>query len=218
MPQCKAKSKQSGERCKRWAAIDREVCVIHGGKTLQGAASGTYQHGRYSKSLPTQLAARAEEARRNPRLLSLDDDIAVAEARLAQLFEQVETGEAGRPWRALQGEMEAFGVASRLGDAAALEGHFQAMRTLVEQEVARGAAWEEIGRVWERRCKLVQTQVKTLTSLQQMVTSQQMMLFLGAIMSAVTEAVKKHVEVGPGRKVLMDIQTEFTRLATLEER
>src|SRR5262252_2850255 len=101
MPKWHAKWKRSGEQCKRWAALGREVCVIHGGKTLSGAASGTYQTGRYSKSLPVQLAQRAEEARRNPRLLSLGDDIAVAEARLAQLFEAVESGEGGRPWEAL---------------------------------------------------------------------------------------------------------------------
>jgi len=40
---------------------------------------------------------------------------------------------------------------------------------------------------------------------------------VGALTDAVVRAVQKHVEVGAGRKVLRDVQQEFTRLATLEE-
>lgn len=33
MKQCKAKSKQSGERCKRYASKGKEVCRCHGGRS-----------------------------------------------------------------------------------------------------------------------------------------------------------------------------------------
>ena len=38
MAQCAAKSKQSGERCKKDAVASMSVCHIHGGKSLTGIA------------------------------------------------------------------------------------------------------------------------------------------------------------------------------------
>jgi len=191
---------------------------MHGGKSLQGPANPHYRTGRYSKSLPAQLAVRYEEARANPRLLSLDDDIALTEGRLAALLEQAETGESGACWRALRGEMDAFEAALAQGDMDGMQTHFAAMRGLVQRGAATVGVWDEVQAVLVTRTRQVQTQVKTLQSMQQMLTVQQHMLMVGALTDAVVRAVQKYAEVGAGRKILRDIQAEFTRLVTLEER
>jgi hypothetical protein len=57
LPICKAKSKQSGERCKNFATKGRSVCRIHGGKstgakTRQGQARqqlAKLTHGFYTE-------------------------------------------------------------------------------------------------------------------------------------------------------------------------
>ena len=200
------------------AVRGKTVCRFHGGLSLSGAANGNYRHGRYAKDMPTQLAARYAEARTNPRLLSLSDDVALAEAHLAELLARVETGESAACWQELRTTLDAFSGALASGDLAAVDLHFTTMRTLVERGSAGAGVWEEIRRVWETRCKLVQTEIKTLTSLQQMITVQQHMLMLGAVTDAVVQAVQQHADTQSGRKILMEVQAEFTRLATLEER
>jgi hypothetical protein len=180
-------------------------------------ASGTFKTGRYSKALPAQLAARYEEARASPRLLSLSDDIALAEARLAALLDEVEQGAAGATWQELRTTLSAFEGALAAGNLDGMQAQFATLQRLVQQGGQTAAAWQDIRRLWETRCKLVQTEVKTLQGMQQMVSTQQLMLYLGAITVAVTEAVKRHADTASGRAILTEIQAEFTRLSTLDE-
>jgi hypothetical protein len=207
--------KRDGTRCGQAAITGKEKCKMHGGKTLSGAANGNYRSGRYSRSLPTQLAQRYEAARTNPRLLSVLDDIALAEARLAQLLEQVGTGESGAQWQAVKATWTALGVAMRSGDDAGVAAHFRAMDQLLAQGTAEAGLWQDIQEVWASRCKLVQTETKTLLGLQQLITVQQHMLMLGAVTDAVVQAVQAHADQGSARKILMQVEADFTRLATL---
>lgn len=55
MAQCTAKSKQSGQRCKRSATSGSTKCSIHGAKTPRGADSPNLKHGRYSPYLKQSL-------------------------------------------------------------------------------------------------------------------------------------------------------------------
>src|SRR5262249_52499599 len=98
MMRCRAKSKRSQERCKRWATPGREVCRMHGGRTLIGLAAPRLKTGRYSKFLPIRLAADYERAAHDPELLSLRHELAVVEARIIDLLGRVDTGEAGGLW------------------------------------------------------------------------------------------------------------------------
>jgi len=43
MSQCTAKSKRSGERCKKDAVIGMGVCHIHGGKSLVGTDNPAFK-------------------------------------------------------------------------------------------------------------------------------------------------------------------------------
>lgn len=47
---CTARSKRSGERCRRWATPGSNVCRMHGGRTPHGPGTGApIKHGLYSK-------------------------------------------------------------------------------------------------------------------------------------------------------------------------
>jgi hypothetical protein len=214
---CTARKRGSGEPCRAIAVTGKTKCRFHGGLSLSGAANGNYKHGRYSKDLLTQTAARAEEARTNPQLLSLSDDIALIEARIAEVLQGMGTGESGESWRELRGALDAFSRAMASGDMAAMSTHFHAMRTLVLQGADQAKAWAEVRRLEETRCKLIQTEVKTLQGLQQMITLQQHMLMVGAQTDAMIRAVLAHADTETGRKILRDMQAEFERLSTLKE-
>lgn len=51
MPQCKAKSKQTGERCRRHVKPGWEVCHYHGGGSHGGIFAPALKHGFYSKNV-----------------------------------------------------------------------------------------------------------------------------------------------------------------------
>lgn len=90
--QCTARSKRSGERCRKHAMRGRPVCLAHGGRTPRGAASPHFKTGRYSRSLPGHLVGAYEEARRDPRLLSLRDEIALTDAMINEQLRQLDEG------------------------------------------------------------------------------------------------------------------------------
>ncbi|MCB9150722.1 MAG: hypothetical protein H6641_18365 [Caldilineaceae bacterium] len=92
---CTARSKRSGERCKKAAMRGRNVCMFHGGKTPRGVASGSFKTGRYSQHLPTRLAARYCEAQNDQKLLDLHEEIALIDARIADMLDGL-TGDTAR--------------------------------------------------------------------------------------------------------------------------
>jgi hypothetical protein len=94
--QCKAQSKLSGERCKRWVTPGRDVCRFHGGKVPRGPALPQFRHGRYSRFLPSRLAATYQTAAKDPELLSLRHEFALVDARSTIYFSVLIRGKAGR--------------------------------------------------------------------------------------------------------------------------
>jgi len=68
---CKARSKQSGERCKRWAASGFDVCAFHG-------AGGKGSKNRLKKAIKNSnetLDQALDRIKNDPELLSLKQDI-----------------------------------------------------------------------------------------------------------------------------------------------
>lgn len=45
---CNAKSKQTGKRCRQFAAYGKSVCYYHGARST-GAINPTVKHGKYTK-------------------------------------------------------------------------------------------------------------------------------------------------------------------------
>lgn len=86
MPQCTAKSKQTGQRCKRGAADGYSVCYWHGGAPGSGLGKRIYKHARYSHSLPKDLAERYEYFKSDPNLMSLKPEIALARAHFERFM------------------------------------------------------------------------------------------------------------------------------------
>lgn len=186
MTQCKAISKQSGVRCKRRVTPGRDVCYIHGGASLSGAAHPSFKHGRYSKHIPTRLAALYAEATSDEALLDLRDDIALISIRISELLQQVDIGEAGALWKQahdLYAEMTTS-TDKKKQIAAGLE-----LGRLIERGVASAVAWSEIASFVEARRKLVESESKRLKELGQMIPAEKLMVLLGAIENIVLSHV-----------------------------
>lgn len=159
MAQCTAKSKQSGDRCKRHASPGHNVCHIHGGKTPSGMALPQTKHGRYSKHLPTRLGERYEAALSDPDLLALRDEIALTDAEVARILDSLD-------------EEPPEDLEERKHWQKTIEANRDRTQSLIEQ-----------------RRKLVETERKRLVDLQQMMTAEQAMTLLAAVESVVRKHV-----------------------------
>ena len=87
MAQCTAKSKQSGERCKRPSSPGKTVCYYHGGARGSGRPP---KHARYSKNLQNtpRVAELYEYHKTDPKFNETMNEIAYMRALLSNLMEK----------------------------------------------------------------------------------------------------------------------------------
>jgi len=80
---CKAHSKNPPhKRCMQWAVKGKDVCRMHGGST-------PIKHGLYSKYAGSRLRAQIEQAKNDPELLSLREELALSKALISGFLEQL---------------------------------------------------------------------------------------------------------------------------------
>ena len=207
--QCGAKTR-SGEPCKS-KAMTNGRCRMHGGKIPRGAASPHFVTGRYSKDLPTRLAARYEEARTDPDLLNLNAEIQLTYALLGEALKGMDHGESGRLWRELKATWDEFQEANRAQDKEASRLALVAMGDLIKRGVADAAARSEVLNIIERRRKLVESEGKRRTAMQQMITAERLMV----LVSAVVDVVMRHVDDSATRAAISaDIGALLSRVDT----
>jgi hypothetical protein len=155
-----------------------------------GAASPHYKGGRYSKFLPARMAGRYQEARADGELLALREDIALTDARLSDLLSRVDTGESGAIWTALNAARLELIACKQGGD---LKGQMAALNLIMEL-ISQGhtdyRAWGEVASVLDQRRRLVESERKRLVEMQQMISSERMMILLGAVVGVIQEHVR----------------------------
>lgn len=198
MAQCTAKAKHSGERCRRRAVSGYAVCQVHGaGSPKQGRPGGVSRaalaEGRYRRYLPARLAERYEEARGDATLLALRDDIALLDARLAELLGRVDAGETGEVWRALRHQSAVLKRARLERDSEGLQAALESIVALIERGADDAAAWAEIGTTMEQRRRFVESERRRLVEMHQMISTERLMHLLGAVSEVFRRAVTAHI-------------------------
>jgi len=184
------------------------LCYHHGGATPRGHALPQTTHGRYSKDLPTRLAARYQEAANDPDLLQLDSEIHLTDAMIRDRLSTLDTGESGRLWKALRQEWSAFALARRQGDTAGMTESLAQIEALINRGVADWSARQEVLDMVERRRKLVDSEGKRRVQMQQMITPDRAML----LVSALADTVMRHVSDADIRAAIArDVERLITR-------
>ena len=207
MKACGAKTR-SGTPCKR-QALPNGRCKLHGGLTPSGMALPQFRTGRYSKAIPARLLARYEQAQRDPDLLAVREEVALLDARLADLLSRVDTGEAGTLWKQARQALKAFHAARAAGETKAMHEALVDLDQTIGRAVADYAAWDELGSVIEQRRKLVESERKRLIEMQQMISAEKAMTLVQALLESVRQNVSD-------RQQLAAIQSDFVRLTTFE--
>jgi hypothetical protein len=193
----------------------KTVCKMHGGKSKSGMESANYKHGRYSRVLPVRLQQSYEQATKHPHLLSVRKDLAVCEALLMETFQRLDTGESGHLWSDLQGTLAAFEAAERRGDAGRMGEHMATIRGLIRRGHEESEVLADICRLWDSRCKLTLTEQKTLVALDQMMTKEQLLYYMGVMTEAIVRHVSAHADESTRVAILGGLVAEFEQIVLL---
>jgi len=196
--------------CRRIVRAEGVRCRFHGGRSPRGIAAGSYKHGRYSKDLPTRLAARAEEAIQNPALLEFREDIALLDARLGELLKRVDSGESGQLWRNLRGAWRRFEKAWKSTDVEQIATAIEELGAVIRAGSSDYAAWGDIRSVLEQRRRLVESEHKRLIAAETMITADRALLVFGAI----GQIIRSHVH---DRSVLESITRDVGDLLDIPD-
>lgn len=207
---CKAKSKQSGQQCKRHAVAGKEVCSIHGGKSLAGIAAPAFKDGKHSKFMPARLQGRYNELLSDKKLLQLRSEVALMDTRITQLLETVETGDLAERWLTLQKEFVNFQKATTDRDVDAGRKSLEVMGEIIHSGANDYAAWAQIGEFIDQRRKLVETERKRMVQSKQMLTSDEAMILISSLMSIIKEEIQD-------RDVRSRIQSRIIRLSDFRD-
>lgn len=188
---CKAHLIHTGgkKRCRKHAVVGKHVCEIHGGATPRGLASVHTTHGRYSKDLPTRLAARYSDAKADPDLVNLSSEIALLDVRIGDVAAKIGTGEAGAIWTALRKAHGKMTQARQDGDNLALVTALVAIDKLITEGASDYQQWGEIVGLVDQRRKLVESESKRVSMLQQNITTERALLMVGLLQSIIVEEI-----------------------------
>jgi len=189
----------------------KQVCRVHGGKSPSGLAHAGIKSGKYSKYLPGRLLERYLEARDDGELLALREEIAVIEARIADLLVRVDTGESGHIWRKLHDQTEMLKGALITRDVEKQNETINEMIRLIGRGRSDSAAWFDVLSSMEQLRKLKESERKRLVDMQQMITAQEATMLL----IAVTDVIRKHIS---DRSVLSSISEDIRRLVADQSR
>jgi len=213
--------------CQCTALYPNGRCRYHGGPSPSGMASPNYKTGRYSKVLPLNLRARYEEARDDPELLSLTNEITVLITRIQQLFARVETGESGSLWdqgyKAMQqydDNMAAMRALAHLPDdhseklrtSRAIQENLNAVRNIFKRGVADYAAWNEIQLCIQQLRMLVESERRRETELDLSIKVDRVLVYTGALLEAIRAHTDRYVPEPARRDFLQAVQQDVRRL------
>jgi hypothetical protein len=197
---CRATSKRSKQPCQR-APMQNGLCYMHGGATPSGMALPQTTTGRYSKHLPTRMGERYQQALADSELLAMREEVAVIDARLADVLGRVDTGESGHVWATLGKAWRAY----RTGPPEKrMEAEAQ-ISDLILTGTSDYEAWEDVRSLIDQRSRLVLGERQRLVQMQQMLSVEQAM----TLMAAVADSVRKHCR---DRDTLAAISSDLGKL------
>lgn len=202
---CTAKSRRTGEQCKRSAAVGRKVCSMHGGKSpMAGPSHPAYRTGRYSKILPDARRRFYELSINSPDQLEQSSEVAILQDRLQELLSQVgDVGESAKAWESaarLYAEWQAalgrISERQAANDAAGAEHYGRQAAELSAQlgaVLSDGAKaserWAEIRSTMEQHRKVIESERRRLVETSQTMHVSQLSVMFDVLFGVIADEV-----------------------------
>lgn len=191
--------------CTSTAVMGNGRCSRHGGKAIAGPAHYKFRTGRYSRQMPTRLLERYQEGLADETLTDFNDDLAVIDARLDDLFSQMDEGGGKEIFAEIKDAYKSFKYANQDGDPQAMR---EALRRL-DDAISRGSGesflWTEVRNLQEQRRKIILAQAKHMQLTNQTVAVAKVNLLVSALLDSVRGRVNDP-------NVLNEINSDFLRI------
>lgn len=182
-------------------AMPNGRCKQHGGKNPPpGPSHHRYESGLYSKTLPRHLRADYEAQLLNPDLLTLRREIAVLDARLAELLGAADVGETRQLWESVERIAGEMLEALNRNDAAKLAALVGELVEAARNGANSWRAWGAVQAAMETRNRLVTSERKRQLEQGEMLERAAAIALFGAL----ADAVRKHTKPdGPERGAIL---------------
>jgi galactokinase len=152
-------------------------------------ASPHFKTGRYSKDLPTRLAARYLEASTDPDLLNLSAEISLVDTRVGELLTGIDSEASARLWGEVGTATEALRKAATSGDTAGMAWALRTLDDLTTTGLEQFTLWADLTTLLEQRRKLVETERRRRVDMQNMITAEQTMLLVSQLVHIIKDNV-----------------------------
>ncbi len=183
---CGAKAR-SGKPCRANRESGSNRCRLHGGKSLVGPAAPSFKSGQRSELLPERYRLAYERSLADPNQLRGGKDVALLDARRAELLSRLSTGESREAWRTLQKLLRELRDQVKGEKATKL---LDAAYELVEEALADEATWGQIGEVLDQRRRTVDVEVKRVKAERDYIPMETMMAMVYGITMASREMLE----------------------------
>lgn len=197
----KKTGKSSDARCRGFEARpctnaplkNRDRCKMHGGKSLVGPAHPNFQTGKHSILLRGKLAETYSAALNHPDLVSLREEIALVDTRVAQLLAEMGGTGNTKVLKEIRAKFDQFKAAGKKrGKTAAVEGlgTLETVDRLIDAAMTEAATWEELRETLDLRRKLTETETRRMRDLDLLMDVKT----VSALMQLFVVEVKKRVK------------------------
>jgi len=183
--------KRNGERCRNPVRKGWTVCHYHGAgfpSNPGGLNNKQIVSGRHTPHLPSRLVETYLNYANSPEHLSMADELALLDTRMAELLTRLDTSDVKRAWLKVRHARQLLnGVDSddkRLDDAIGLLDE----ATGIKGEDAE--IWDEICAIVEERRKVADSERKRVTDAQQVMTYEKANMLVAFLMSSVQTHVQ----------------------------
>jgi hypothetical protein len=214
---CKGTNK-AGNPCGRTPSPGREYCKLHGGRNKIGFEHPNFKSGRYSKHLPARLYSTYEEMRRDPALLSLQEENALMLVRINDLLSRTDTGEAGENWASLKKTFNKLIHATEMEDSYEVANALADLGHAINKGYSDYTAWAAVLDAIERRRKLVDTERRLTIDLGRSISADRALIWIGSIMDSVIRNVSENVNEAKAKRIIGAISEDLNRLLNFDGR
>lgn len=176
-----------------WPKKGMKGCKYHREGINKGENNGNYKHGRYSKYLPKdigKLIDELKESRREGEMLSLADQIDLAEARIVQLVKQLDTSASEQTWRDIGSARTAIMAGIKSGDANQINAALNTLQEISQKGTKEYRAWDELFRAQRHYNTLITSERKKMIEDKFMVAVDE----IGLIFEMVGQAIFNRIQ------------------------
>lgn len=178
----------AGTPCMKPPTRGRNRCRMHFGHIKRGSDHHAFKHGKYSQLMPGDLAKKYDEALQDGELLSLRSEVALLDARLADLLTQLGDGrfDVSQVRRAVNDLRNAVNK----GDTDAVDARIEVLQAAVESLQDTEQVWGDILTAIEARRRVVESERARLVQAGQMLQIEQVIVLSHTLVEILREHIK----------------------------